>query len=128
VFATASPTLEDAVEYPILLHARGANHEHYDTVLSWFAARGLSPQIRERSVAFDVSHSELRDSDTISISGSVQCGLPSGLQWQALQPQLTLPFVLTTVAENDSPLLNRVLSASQQLADKLGWLDLSPVH
>jgi LysR family transcriptional regulator, benzoate and cis,cis-muconate-responsive activator of ben and cat genes len=123
VFATSCLTLEDAVRYPILLHGRGANQEHYDTVLSWFAARGLSPQIRERSVAFDVSHSELRDSDAISISGNVRGGLPSGLQWHALEPQLTLPIVLTTVAENDSPLLNRVLSASQQLADKLDWLD-----
>jgi LysR family transcriptional regulator, benzoate and cis,cis-muconate-responsive activator of ben and cat genes len=123
VFATASLTLEHTVGYPILLHARGANREHYDIVLSWFAARGLSPQIQERSVAFDVSHSELRDSETISISGNVHGGLPSGLQWQALQPHLTLPIVLTTVAGNASPLLSRVLSASRQLADELDWLD-----
>jgi DNA-binding transcriptional LysR family regulator len=123
VFTGASLTLQDAVGHPILLHARPANPEHYDTLLSWFAARGLSPRIRERSVAFDGSHAELRDGDTIAISGSVHGGLPGGLRWQALEPRLTLPIVLTTVADNDSPLLGRVLRTSQQLADDLGWLD-----
>jgi LysR substrate binding domain len=123
VFAIESLTPEDAVRHPILLHPPAANPEHYDTVLSWFAARGLSPQIRERSVAFDVSQTELHDGNTLAISGTIQAGVPSGLSWRALHPRLTLPIVLITVAEHDSPLLSQVLRVSQQLADDLGWLD-----
>ena len=123
VFAAESLALEDAVRHPILLHPRAANPEHYDMVLSWCAARGLSPRVRERSIAFDVSHSELRDGDTVAISGSVQAGLPNGIRWRPLQPRLTLPIVLITASEHGSPLLSRALKASQQLAEDLGWLD-----
>jgi DNA-binding transcriptional LysR family regulator len=121
VLAVPELTLADAARYPILLHPREANPEHYDTVLGWCRAEGITPVLRERVVAFDGSYAELLGSEVVAFVGAIDAGLPAGLRWRALQPALTLPIALLS-RPDDGPLTARAAAAAQRAAARFDWL------
>jgi DNA-binding transcriptional LysR family regulator len=106
---------------PLLMHAREANPEHYDAIVSCYRAAGVEPRIRERLVSFDVSHGELLRGEALAIVGAVGSVLPEGLRWRALEPPMSLPIVVMTRPDNDDPLLDRALRIAGATAEELGW-------
>ena len=114
-------TLERALRFPLLLHDRAANPEHWDMVMEWCAAAGVEPRIRPRLISFDVSYGELLAGDVVAIVGSMATGLPAGLTWRPLSPLQTMPIGLITHDPED-PVIARVLAVAEATARTARWL------
>lgn len=122
VFAHTEPlTLGHALRFPLLLHDRAANPEHWDAVMRWCAAAGIEPQIRPRLISFDVSYSELLAGDAVAIVGAMAAGLPAGLTWRPLTPPLTVPIGLIT-RDPEDPAIARVRGVAEATARASRWL------
>jgi len=120
--------LEQAASFPILLHERAANPEHYDLVLELFRRPGVDVRIITPLLAFDPAHRIIRDGHAVALVGeSITEGMPAPLRWLPLtEPDLVLPVQLVLRDGEPSPLVDRFERVALATAARLGWLRARP--
>jgi len=115
--------LADLGDESLLLHPRDANPGHYDAVLDLCRQRGIEPEVRLRTVSFDLAQTPVGRGDAVAIVGeSTRDGLPDDLCWLPLDPPADLEIALVARRNRRSPALDQVLDAAGPIAVELGWL------
>jgi len=115
--------LADLGDESLLLHPRDANPGHYDAVLDLCRQRGIEPEVRLRTVSFDLAQTPVGRGDAVAIVGeSTRNGLPDDLRWLPLDPPADLEIALVARRNGRSPALDQVLDAAGPIAVELGWL------
>jgi DNA-binding transcriptional LysR family regulator len=108
---------------PLLLHAREANPGHYDAVVALFAAQGIEPRVRLRTLTFDLAYTPVAGGEAVAIVGeSSRTGLPDELCWVPLAPEAALAVSLVARRHKRSPAVARLLESAEDVARELGWV------
>jgi DNA-binding transcriptional LysR family regulator len=116
-------SLADLSDQSLLLHPREANPGHYDAVLGLFRDHGVEPQVRLRTLSFDLRYSPIVEGDAVAIVGeSTTSGLPGELSWRPLTPPASLEVSLLARSHNRSPAVERMLDVAAAISDELGWI------
>jgi DNA-binding transcriptional LysR family regulator len=121
--ARPAVSLAELGDEPLLLHPREANPGHYDAVLGLFRNEGAEPQVRLRTLTFDLRYSPIVQGEAVAIVGeSTTSELPGELRWLPLSPPPSLEVSLLARRHHRSPAVDRILDAAAAISDELGWI------
>jgi DNA-binding transcriptional LysR family regulator len=116
-------SLAELGDEPLLLHPREANPGHYDAVLGLFRDHGAEPNVRLRTLTFDLRYSPIVQGEAVAIVGeSTTSELPDELCWLPLSPPPSLEVSLLARRHHRSPAVDRMLDAAATISDELGWI------
>jgi LysR family transcriptional regulator, benzoate and cis,cis-muconate-responsive activator of ben and cat genes len=108
--------------FPVLVHRRSANPEHFDEISGLF--HGVPVRLVERPMTFDPTQRLLRDADTVGIVGEAAAAeMPGWLRWTPIagappqQTRLVLPDTAVPAATQ------AFVELAQAEARRNGWLD-----
>lgn len=134
LMATAHPLAASApgpvplaavTRFPLVIHSREANPGHYDLLTGLFRGAGTTPDLIERTVAFDPTQRVLRDARSVALIGEgAGNGLADWLCWLPLPadvPRLVTQLVLP-VRDRATPVTARFETVALLHARASGWL------
>ncbi len=115
--------LAELGDEPVLLHPRDANPGHYDAVLGLFRDLGVEPNVRLRTLTFDLRYSPIAQGDAVAIVGeSTTSELPGELCWLPLSPPVSLEVSLLARRHNRPRAVDLMLDAATAISDELSWI------
>jgi DNA-binding transcriptional LysR family regulator len=123
--ARAEVDLASVADYPILMHARADNPNHFDFVVEAFRGAGLTPRLVARPMAFEPTMRSVRDGTGIALMGaSATRDLAPGLRWLPLADRAArVPFQLVVREGEASPAADRFERIAVSTAAAEGWID-----
>ena len=104
------------------MHPREANPGHYDAVLALCREHGVEPEVELRAMSFDLGYGPIQRQAAVAIVGeSSRLGLPEGLCWVPLHPEVRLEVSFLVRSHNRPPVVDRILDAVGAIAAELQW-------